>query len=854
MSRCTAFMLLGLLAGAEPGPFRDRYGDPLPDGALARLGTMRQRVGASQLALSVDGRTIVTVTGGRMVGRWDAATGRLREFHRLPGSPVAQSWLSSDGRLLAAAEAEERLAIFDTESGVRKRIVPGRSVAFAPGGRSLVTIENGKTNAHLHLWDRAAGKDRLQVKLPSDINNFHIYDFAFSADGKRLFAAAYLIKPMYVLYSLRCWDLDSGKEVWKTEAATGCHERVTVSPDGHTLCSNSSGASDLHLCDAGTGRHLGDISTGKDWRLGRIAFAPDGRTGFVVTSRDILLWDTATRAVRHRLAGAGYSYAVAPDSKTLLSLAGTQLRRWDVATGKLLYLDTAGDGHTDAVCGLVFAPNGQSIVTIGGDETIRTWELATQRPRTLLRSVLPRYGSGSPSARSPDSWRTTFYPLQNLAVTSDGRHLLSGGRGELRLSDIRTGEQVRRFEVRNANNRPSLGTARLSDDGRTLWTLPHPDPDITGGLISSERKETLIGWDVATGRRLSEHDVAWRGDFVGHVIAPDGRSVALENGGLRDVASGEDRLKEGQRLSHPFAFSADSRLVAAADLRSQDHWDTIAIHELLTGRRLIRLEAPISWSSRFAFSPDGRLLIAFGADALHVWEVSSGRRLLHLVADGRLPAWLPGAFGTCLTVAPDGRSAATGHEDGTVLVWDLAPAWKRLAERPVAPLTPVQLDTCWADLLKDDPRAAYASIDRLTTASVQTLTLLRKHLRPVTIDPQWLRRRLADLDSSEFAVRDKASRDLEGVVEAIQPRLQRELEQTSSLEVRSRLRRLLEAPRIMTPPPDVVRRLRGLVVLERIATPEARDLLRELAKGEERDPLTRAAHAALNRMAATHAP
>jgi len=45
-----------------------------------------------------------------------------------------------------------------------------------------------------------------------------------------------------------------------------------------------------------------------------------------------------------------------------------------------------------------------------------------------------------------------------------------------------------------------------------------------------------------------------------------------------------------------------------------------------------------------------------------------------------------------------------------------------------------------------------------------------------------------------------------------------------------------------------------MVVLEWIATPEARTLLRELSKGEDGDSLTRAARAALRRLTATHAP
>src|SRR5262245_4848362 len=61
----------------------DRAGDPLPDGALARLGTMRFRhPGNVQfIGYAGDGNTLITSSGEATVHFWDARSGR--ELQRL---------------------------------------------------------------------------------------------------------------------------------------------------------------------------------------------------------------------------------------------------------------------------------------------------------------------------------------------------------------------------------------------------------------------------------------------------------------------------------------------------------------------------------------------------------------------------------------------------------------------------------------------------------------------------------------------------------------------------------------------------------------------------------------------------
>jgi hypothetical protein len=168
-----------------------------------------------------------------------------------------------------------------------------------------------------------------------------------------------------------------------------------------------------------------------------------------------------------------------------------------------------------------------------------------------------------------------------------------------------------------------------------------------------------------------------------------------------------------------------------------------------------------------------------------------------------------------------------------------------------APPASKELDRLWADLGADDPVKVDQAMTTLVARPAQTLAFLRQRLRPAaTADPRRLAEWLSALDSNKFAVREKATQELEKLREVIEPDLNKALGRGPSAEARRRIEGLLEKEKgdRLFPPAERVRSVRAIEVLERIGDGEARRLLATLAGGAPNASLTLEARTALERL------
>jgi hypothetical protein len=381
-------------------------------------------------------------------------------------------------------------------------------------------------------------------------------------------------------------------------------------------------------------------------------------------------------------------------------------------------------------------------------------------------------------------------------------------------------------------------------------------------LVASGGREHVIHvWDVGNGKEVLQiKDVP--GQIQVLCFSPDGTSLACGTYPeglvtaksalhLWDLASGKERCVFDMHFSYVtgLAFSPDGKVIAVGD-RNRGEGCLVRLWDTATGSELCRHTGHREDVCAIAFSPHGKL-VATGTgsigqkdNSVHVWEAATGRSIRQF--EGHHSCVGSVAF------SPDGLTVASGAGDSTILLWDITggllsePRTKRSGVsgfQPVA-LIPRQLDACWSTLAHPDAAKAYDAVWRLVAAPEQAVPFLRKCLPPVPRpDAKAVARWIADLDSEDFTVRQKATDELSNLGDAIAPALRGALQGKPSLETRRRVQSLLDQSRDWTP--ERLRVHRAIQVLERIGTKPAREVLQTLADGAPEARPTKEAKAAL---------
>jgi RNA polymerase sigma factor (sigma-70 family) len=790
----------------------DLHGDPLPQGALARLGTIRLRHGdrVTCLAFSPDGNNLASGGYDQAVAIWDADTGK--ELARLTGhrTGIEAVAFSPDGKFLASGGGgpvgrggeDHIIRVWDV--GARKQVAgfgPGGvtvvSVALSPGGKLLAAVlADGNTD----LWDVVATR-RLRRT---------------AGQGKAILSPDARLAAWASRGTLVVADLVLGKEAFRLDLPASS-AALAFSPDSASLAV-SDGEGGIHLLNATTGKLLGRLAgrkpagTAGAFLSGGKGFASWGGRG------PGCLWDLATGKARPQPDWPTSGLVFGKDQAAAPGVGGGAIERWQLSARRPL---NPAD-HQGGIGSVALAAEGTLLVTYSPSERcVRRWDARSWQQRSHLRIQQPAEGRIAAVALSPDG---------KLLAAGGLKHDNRGGDlvPVLWLLDPVTGKRVCSLQ----GHRDWVGAVAFSPDSKRL--------------ASADAAREVLLWESPTGKLL--HRLRCHARVGAVTFSPDGQILAVAENGppnpglcLWEVSTGKllRRFSRGYCDTSSLAFSADSRMVAVAS-GEQD----ISVWEVVTGQKRLTLSTRgKGWVRSVAFSPDGALLGASAGNDVHLWGVWSGQRI----------GSFTGHRGPVQSVAftSDGKALISASMDTTALVWDLGKVG-RVAVAVGPEGAECEAHQLWQVLASEDGARAYGAMRFLAADSVRAYTLLAGRLHPVRAlaagTQEEVARLIRELDDDRFEVRERASRQRAKMDESVEPALRRALARGPSPEVSRRLKQLLTALALAQQDPEALRNLRALEVLEHLGTPQARRLLEQLAGGSPTARLTREAKASLARL------
>ena len=201
--------------------------------------------------LSPDGKTLATATStvrstlsgftGNKLRLWDVATKKLRcvmaEPHVGFGSPIWSMTFSPDAKILAGANADGFISLWDTQQGKLRHKLSGQSglitIVFSPDGMFLASGSSSnffgqQRDGSIKLWDVHKG-----ILLRTFVSaGTGIRALTFSPDSKKLASGT-------INGNGNVWDVTTGHSLQRLSSHKDAILSLAFTPDGKTLATGS---------------------------------------------------------------------------------------------------------------------------------------------------------------------------------------------------------------------------------------------------------------------------------------------------------------------------------------------------------------------------------------------------------------------------------------------------------------------------------------------------------------------------------------------------------------------------------------------------------------------------------------
>lgn len=633
-----------------------------------RLVLQGHKESTTGVALSGDGKDILTVSDDHTARIWEASSGRqlaIYDFGARPqwsfrpqfsqdgknallvsdkGKVMVWPWQARGEPIVLEAEPADKAsaAAFSPDPGGDRVVVgytdgqvrvwtwhsPGKPVvlgghtdwvnrvAFSPDGSHIATVSDDKT---ARVWDWRTPNESVVLRGHRD----WVVDLAFSPDGRLLATASWD-------QTARIWEWRSSKE-----PVIVTHDNwlntVKFSRNGKQLVT-ASGDSTARVWDSRTGKQLARLDGQSE--VIDASFSPDPDGALVVTAEldaRARVWEASTAQSLMELLGHSDEVRAAsfsPDGRSVVTASADNTARvWDVTTGR------AFRGHDGWVLSAAFNDDGSLLVTASGDETARVWDARTARPIVAL-----------------DDHQNI---VRSASFSSDGRLVVTASDdGSVGVWEARTGKAV--VPTFGAEEK-GVRSAAFSPNGRFIVSVPW-------------RSKTATVWDWQSPSRVSfkleSNSDAETGDITSAVFSPDNRFVLTAHESkiaqLWELGTGIGsvvrRFVGHQGKISSVAFSRDgARAVTASADRTARVWDT------RTGKLIAVLQGPTGSLRSASFDPDGELVVAGSDSATAIWKVDT-KELLGVL---RMHA----AAVNTAAFSPDGKLILTASDDRTAKLY-----------------------------------------------------------------------------------------------------------------------------------------------------------------------------------------
>jgi WD40 repeat protein len=339
------------------------------------------------------------------------------------------------------------------------------------------------------------------------------------------------------------------------------------------------------------------------------------------------------------------SVAFSPDGKTMASSSGDNtIKLWDVVSHSEI---ATLRGHTKLVRSVAFSPDGKTLASASSDSTIKLWDVASHKELETLKGHKGE--------------------IYSVAFSPDGTTVASGGGLDkiIKLWDVAS-----RSEVGELGKPNKLGK-RESHNNAVYCVAFSPDGKT---LASGSIDNTIKLWDVASRDEITMLPRQTEGVnpvLPGHTKGVN--SVAFSFGG-KMLASGSDdgtiklwdlasykelaELRDRNNRIRSVAFSPDGKMLASgSDDSTVKLWDVTENNELA---KLWDRVPPVEPS------PDEKVLASPSPGNLDktkkLWDVTSRRRLTTFKGHRDMV--------NCVAFSLEGNTVASGSDDSTIKLWD----------------------------------------------------------------------------------------------------------------------------------------------------------------------------------------